>query len=279
MIALAAAMRTICLTLLLAVSVPAQDPLIWGGLEPGPHLVGFRSLVLLDESRPYDGRGRPILFAIWYPASQVREPGMPYEGYLQVPDVPAHPLFRGRLERFAHDALAGDLFHKSPVVNLEPHSSFHKVIEAFANPPPPVLSREERDAMVNLLATRTIAHRDAPPPAGRFPVILYHPGAGGSFEDNSLLCEFLAGHGYVVVSGAFESRFPQVVSNNIASSEESVGEGERQGWLSTRNLRSFLQVESARQNATFIFGRERRETGENVGHVKFCCNSARRSKT
>jgi len=61
---------------------------------------------------------------------------------------------------------------------------------------------------------------------------------------------------------------------NVASSEESVGEGERQGWLSTRNLRSFLQVESARQNATFIFGRERRETGENVGHVKFCCNSA-----
>ena len=53
-----------------------------------------------------------------------------------------------------------------------------------------------------------------------------------------------------------------------------MGEGERQGWLSTRNLRSFLQVESARQNATFIFGRERRETGENVGHVKFCCNSA-----
>jgi hypothetical protein len=63
-------------------------------------------------------------------------------------------------------------------------------------------------------------------------------------------------------------------AQNIASSEESVGEGERQGWLSTRNLRSFLQVESARQNATFIFGRERRETGENVGHVKFCCNSA-----
>jgi len=53
----------------------------------------------------------------------------------------------------------------------------------------------------------------------------------------------------------------------FASSEESVGEGERQGWLSTRNLRSFLRVESARQNATFIFGRERRETGENVGHV------------
>jgi hypothetical protein len=61
---------------------------------------------------------------------------------------------------------------------------------------------------------------------------------------------------------------------DLTSSEESVGEGERQGWLSPRNLRSFLQVESARQNATFIFGRERRETGENVGHVKFCCNSA-----
>jgi hypothetical protein len=31
---------------------------------------------------------------------------------------------------------------------------------------------------------------------------------------------------------------------------------------------------NGRLNATFIFGRERRETGENVGHVKFCCNSA-----
>jgi hypothetical protein len=68
-------------------------------------------------------------------------------------------------------------------------------------------------------------------------------------------------------------------TEKFASSEESVGEGERQGWLSTRNLRSFLQVESARQNATFIFGRERRETGDNVGHVKFCCNSASEVET
>jgi len=100
----------------------------------------------------------------------------------------------------------------------------------------------------------------------------WKPGSRRRFRKvNSLIPTLVV---LALTSSARVNRFETPGSIIFASSEESVGEGERQGWLSTRNLRSFLQVESARQNATFIFGRERRETGENVGQVKFCCNSA-----
>ena len=36
------------------------------------------------------------------------------------------------------------------------------------------------------------------------PVVVYHCGAQSSYEDNSVLCEFLASHGYVVIDGAFQ---------------------------------------------------------------------------
>jgi len=54
-----------------------------------------------------------------------------------------------------------------------------------------------------LLDTRTASHRDAPPAQGRFPLVIYHSGYGSSYEDNAVLCEYLASHGYVVVGSAF----------------------------------------------------------------------------
>ena len=51
-----------------------------------------------------------------------------------------------------------------------------------------------------LFATPTAAHRDAPPAAGRFPLVLYSGGFGAYKESNPELGEYLASHGFVVVS-------------------------------------------------------------------------------
>src|SRR5262249_56747491 len=53
------------------------------------------------------------------------------------------------------------------------------------------------------VATRTRAERVAPPVEGRFPVVIHHPGLGGVPDDNSVLFELLASHGYVVLSSAY----------------------------------------------------------------------------
>jgi hypothetical protein len=183
----------------LAAPYPAQDPLLWGNLDRGPNLVGFQSFISLDGSRKYGGETRPILFDIWYPASDAHTATLNYERYLQVPDVPVHPWFRKRLQDFIRGVVIDDLFHKRESA----------------------LNAVERSAFRKILATPTGAHLDALLLPGLFLVVLYHSGAGGSFEDNSVLFEYLAGHGYVVVSSAFESPFPRFVANNMGGIERS----------------------------------------------------------
>ena len=36
-------------------------------------------------------------------------------------------------------------------------------------------------------------------------MVIYHPGLGGTFDDNAVAYEYLASHGYVVLSSAYQS--------------------------------------------------------------------------
>ena len=57
-------LRTAFAVLLTALTAPpaqAQEPLLWGGLKPGPHAVGYRSLYRLDHTRQYD----PEFVTVW----------------------------------------------------------------------------------------------------------------------------------------------------------------------------------------------------------------------
>jgi len=66
------------------------------------------------------------------------------------------------------------------------------------------LSNEERAILENFLDTKTAATQDAAASIGRFPLVINHQGLGVSFEDNSVLFEFLASHGYVVATSAYQ---------------------------------------------------------------------------
>jgi dienelactone hydrolase len=44
------------------------------------------------------------------------------------------------------------------------------------------------------------SHRDAPVRKGRFPVIIFSHGNGGSRHQNTFWCDFVASHGYIIVS-------------------------------------------------------------------------------
>jgi hypothetical protein len=185
--------RVPILAVLLAATAAAQ------GFDPGPYAVGFTSSIALDGSRKYEGKPRPILLDCWYPAAAGDRPTLRYAEYLRVPESAAHPTFPGRLEAFVRGVVIDDLFHKK---------------EAG-------LTEAEASAWNRLLESPTAARRDAPHAPSRFPVVLYHPGAGGSFEENFLLFEYLAGHGYIVISSAFESPLPQFIGNNMGGIERS----------------------------------------------------------
>ena len=58
--------------------------------------------------------------------------------------------------------------------------------------PQAVLDTDEQAVLEQWLDTPTAAVPDATPAAARFPLVVYHPGLGGSYEENAGLCEYLA---------------------------------------------------------------------------------------
>jgi tetratricopeptide (TPR) repeat protein len=167
----------------------------WGELRAGKYAVGFRSVYQLDVARRYDAdyvvpgspqvkKPRPIFLAIWYPAAAPHDTSMLYRDYFHAVSVDSPvPEFAQGLRKWTRDTACRYMMGKE----------FEK------------LTDEERAAWDALLATPVFATMNVPAAAGRFPVVIYHPELSGTFDDNSVACEYLASHGYVVLSSAYQA--------------------------------------------------------------------------
>jgi hypothetical protein len=180
----------------------AQEPLLWGNLKPGPYAVGYRHLYRLDHTRQYDPefvtdptklpahKPRPIYICVWYPAQKTDARPMEYRQYLDVS---------------ADDA---------SIAPFAKRLSCHvvtEVSEGTVGTQPANRTPAETAAFERLLATKTFAVKDASPAEGRFPVVLNHAGLNGVADDNSVLFELLASHGYVVLASAYQNFYAEGV--------------------------------------------------------------------
>ena len=177
--------RLFCLLLLLATNLFAADYPLWGNLRPGTHTVGFTARFEHDYSRTFrpkmdlDGkpttgeRARPIQIAIWYPAYAKGE-GMLYEEYAFL---------------IAQELEFGPLTEQLKKAGKEQFAIQRKNFSGASDA-----------AIAQLLQTKTSAHRDAKAEHGKFPLIVYAPGASGTSVENPVLCEYLASHGYIVAA-------------------------------------------------------------------------------
>lgn len=185
------AVGVVALIALAPASLFAQEPLLWGSLKPGPHAVGYRTLYQLDHTRRYDPEystdakpaPRPILVCVWYPAKATAGKPMAYREYLDVPsDDPRIAPFAKRLAAHVREVVCEETMGKKPAE----------------------LNATQTAAFERLLAAKTVAVKDAVAAAdGPFPVVIHHPGLGGTHDDNAVLFEYLASHGYVVLSSAY----------------------------------------------------------------------------
>lgn len=155
-------------------SAPATAQAFWNGshLKTGEYQVGFKNYVKEDKTRTYarlyDWNNtvlpRPVSISIWYPAGKIRK----------------------------NDKLAVKDYLR--IVKQEE--------EWEALPDERILSWFYNDTEQNRakLEWETKAHRHAEPAKGKFPVVIYAPSYQASSIENFVLCEFLASHGYVVIS-------------------------------------------------------------------------------
>lgn len=177
-----------CTAALLALPVCAQPLLHWKGLERGPYGVAFSTATVVDATRtlyaPKDYLGRPradwgkrpLHVAIWQPAEPVTSgTEMTYADYLPLLAWDTGPQPEGAAERQTAEL------------------RYIQTVTPLAGPPEP-------EAVERLLRQRVWARQGATPAPGRFPVLVYAPGMGYPAFDNSVLFEFLASHGFVVVA-------------------------------------------------------------------------------
>lgn len=161
----------------------APTPPGWGALTP-THPVGFRTLRVEDSSRRYGPlpgtqgwvfRPRPLQLALWYPATYAAstQTAMPMRElvHLLATELAVEDGTPAALAEAERDPLHGRI-----------------------NPSIPEGESEEA-ALARLLATHTLARRDADPAPGPWPVILHT----GVPYTQALLNEYLASQGYVVV--------------------------------------------------------------------------------
>ncbi len=172
--------------------VPQSSPArpLWGGLEPGSYKVGFRVLYRLDRSRVWDAStdslrsefARPIRISLWYPARR-SESGRPmlYRQYVQ---------FKSPNSYFARvDSL----------LESRETTSWDNAFKGSGR------------SLQDLLNLPVMAGMDASASEGIFPLVMYSEGWNSSSQnDNSVLAEFLASHGYVVAA------VPQVGTSSMS---------------------------------------------------------------
>lgn len=160
---------------------------LWGNLKPGPYTVGFKVKLQYDYSRTFllknnfEGksqtgpRARPIQTLIWYPAKKFpNSKPMIYEEYVYL--------------------LANELNFDPPNAEAK-KQSIQQYIQGRA-----AIFQVSENGTRTLLSMQTAANRDATPEQGKFPLLIYAPGSSGAAFENSVFCEYMASHGYIVAA-------------------------------------------------------------------------------
>lgn len=166
----------------------------WGAaLKQGPYQIGFRTLFTYDQARaaiPYsdwDGKltysqatnkGRQMQINIWYPAKRTGNP-IKYLHYINL---------LGRQINFSPDntAFAKEIFiDQTNALGGEGHFTM-KQLEKIA-------------------ALNTRAYLEAPATKGKFPLVIFPNGGSPAYQ--SIMCEYLASHGYVVAAVALKGQY------------------------------------------------------------------------
>lgn len=163
-------------------------------VEPGVDLglgiynVGFKIITLTDYGRSYDqSHGRNIPIGIWYPAvNKLGDSFMKFGEYIY-----AHAFEENQDEP--------ESVNREAILNWYKQYSGHRnTTTEFIN---------------DIAAQRTNAIENAKASNDRFPLVVYSCGYDRGFHENTVLCEFLASHGFVVAMTSAQGMFAKEDDN------------------------------------------------------------------
>jgi dienelactone hydrolase len=179
------------LRLLITFIIMHQSINLWAQNEQklsfGEHSVGFRYEWIKNFAqnscgdKEYSGPGKQLLLGIWYPAKEAATKKMTLREYVEMKNVEREVKLTENMKIYARESWFN--------YTLEEYSdsSYSSKVQAF-----------EKSLDIELKAEFRAKKQP-----GKFPVIIYHHGAGGTYDDNAQMCEYFASHGYLVISSSF----------------------------------------------------------------------------
>ncbi|WP_420603261.1 hypothetical protein [Flagellimonas sp.] len=218
----------------------------------GNYEVGFKTLFVSDLSRanvPYadwggklylqkeESAGRNLPLHIWYPAEESDQEFLPYEHFARLNTVETENQL------------------------LEPDDSFYKQVFSYQ-------TRElggDNDfgptQMDTLLALQTKSSLNPKALQQKFPLVIFPNGSSPAFQ--SILCEFLASHGYVVAGMSLKGQFSHPIDASVRGLEVAVDDLEFA-------LQELLKLTNVDQSQIALMG--------NAIESSFCAALASRNK-
>ncbi|MCG8331589.1 MAG: dienelactone hydrolase family protein [Chitinophagales bacterium] len=174
---------------------------ITNSLEYGTYSVGYQVIHTYDYSRSffpkydYYGKrtnypiGRPMQISMWYPAKyNASSNRMQYEDYLGY--TSSEVDFSKNTEQDREGVIQG-------------------ILES--------VDHSKRAALKNLLEEHVQAYFEAEELIADFPIIIYAPAMNTSSMDNSIICEYLASKGYVVLAVLAKGEYTELQDFSIRS--------------------------------------------------------------
>ncbi len=200
--------------------VTSDRPPMMGNLVLGEHAVGYKTIFTYDQTKngvPYsdwDGNlthnhhpelGRQFQINVWYPAESGSGDPIKYAHYVDL---------KGRQTDFG----------ESEVQKTFARQTFIKQTQDLGNVTIGVLGTTKEDFtnehLDQLLELAVHGRHNAAPAEGKFPVVIYPNGGSPAFQ--SITCEYLASHGYVVVAFSPKGRFSSAMEVSAIGLEVAV---------------------------------------------------------
>jgi len=209
----------VLLPLLITCGLNAQPSKYWGGLTPGDYKVGYQDTIIFNSSHQYElndyNGNKPYFINMWFPITNETGNRIKYREYLTFDSIPEVQSLIDSIQRVQYNAFItwGVIFNLdvwgNSLFTLENINMAREMLDENLNVfnldvwgnssftlEKQNMAREMLDENLNVFKTNQF-------PEQQFPTIIYHHGNGGISFENSVLFEFLASHGYVIISADY----------------------------------------------------------------------------
>ena len=185
-------MKSLIILLLLVsiIGLNAQPSRFWDQLSPGKYKIGYQDTILFNSNHQYELNAyegpKPYFVNMWFPIVDEAGKRIKYKEYLTMDSIPEIQELIDSIQKIQNKSFVS--WGVTYDLDMWENSSFNSEKQDLA--------RAILEENLNVFKTNKF-------PKEQFPTIIYHHGNGGISFENSVLFEFLASHGYVIISADY----------------------------------------------------------------------------